>query len=449
MLSEEEFAASILENPYIPHEPTMKQAEFLINDNPEGLYGGAAGGGKSDCLLMAGLQYVTESNFASLILRQSYTDLALPDAIMERAQQWLRGTDAKWRESTKTWYFPSGASLTFGYMENENDKYRYQGSAYQYIGMDELSQFTETQYLYLFSRLRRLENSYIPVRMRAASNPGGKGGDWVKTRFITYINTDGILINPPDELLKEGRFFVPAKLDDNPFLDREQYISSLEKLDPVTRAQLQYGDWDITPNGNMFKRESFKFVDEAPRNLTKLRFWDIAASEPTAGYKDPDYTTGLLMGTSGGLYYIIDILHKRLEPAERNIAIQATLNMDTPLVLQRMEREPGASGKDDIYNFAKDHFKGFNFLGVPSSGSKEVRARGFSGAVANGLVYLVRGPWNSSFINECCAFPQKGIHDDQVDAAAAAYNELIQLPIGLAYETTDINLSFSTATLRI
>lgn len=442
MLSEEEFTATILDNKYIPHDPTLKQAEFLINDNPEGLFGGAAGGGKSDCLLMAALMYVSEPDYSSLILRQSFTDLALPGAVMERANEWLRNTDARWKDATKTWHFPSGSTLTFGYLENENDKYRYQGAEFQYIGMDELSQFTETQYLYLFSRLRRLGNSSVPVRMRAASNPGGKGGQWVKDRFITYQNDFGILVNTPDELLKEGRFFIPAKLDDNPFLDRAQYISSLSKLDPVTRAQLQNGDWDITPDGNMFKRESFKFVDESPNNLIKLRYWDIAASEPTAGYKDPDWTTGLLMGTYQGLYYIIDVIHKRLEPADRNVTIQTTLNMDTPLVLQRMEKEPGASGKDDIYNFAKDHFKGFNFIGVPSSGSKEIRARGFSGAVANGLVYLVRGPWNSAFINECCAFPQKGVHDDQVDAASGAYNELIKMPSSPAYETSYVGTSF-------
>src|SRR4029077_3634506 len=144
------------------------------------------------------------------------------------------------------WTFPSGATLAFGYLENENDKYQYQGAEYQFVGFDELSQFTESQYLYLFSRLRRLEGSDIPLRMRSASNPGGVAGRWVYSRFIpdNFLPPDAV---EPKVWWKEGvgedgkefkRAFIPARLQDNPYLDLVEYEEALNELDPITREQL-------------------------------------------------------------------------------------------------------------------------------------------------------------------------------------------------------------------
>jgi hypothetical protein len=135
---------------YIPHRPTFKQMAFLILPQIEALYGGQPAGGKSDALLMGALQYADVPGYAALLLRRTYADLSLPGALMDRAHSWLGGTDARWHEQSKTWTFPSGATLNFGYLETENDKYRYRGPEFQFIGFDELTNFTETQYLFLF-----------------------------------------------------------------------------------------------------------------------------------------------------------------------------------------------------------------------------------------------------------------------------------------------------------
>lgn len=209
---------------------------------------------------MAALQYVHEAKYAAIIFRRSYTDLTLPEALMSRAREWLQGTAAKWIDKEKTWLFPSGATLTFGYLENENDKYRYLSSAFAFIGFDEVTQFTESQYTYLFSRLRRSSESQIPLRMRAATNPGGVGAAWVAERFVPDGFTPEMAESPrsfekvtTDPEGREHRcYFVPACLKDNPHLDAVSYERSLNRLDAVTREQLLRGDWQIREHGNVY-----------------------------------------------------------------------------------------------------------------------------------------------------------------------------------------------------
>lgn len=243
--------------------PWPKQKLFLDLDCLEAFYGGAAGPGKSSALLMAALKYVDVPGYAALLLRRTYADLSKPGALMDRAHQWLspfRDQGVSWNEQKKTWTFPKGATLSFGYLETENDKYRYQGAEYQFIGFDELTQFTESQFTYLFSRLRRLKGSTIPIRMRAASNPGGEGAAWVEERFVPADFTPDQAVEPR-VIWKEGedsegtlvrRAFVPARLEDNPALDYDEYVQSLNELDPVTREQLLKGDWSIRERGDIY-----------------------------------------------------------------------------------------------------------------------------------------------------------------------------------------------------
>src|SRR5580704_14848446 len=143
-------------NGYIPHLPTTRQAAFLFLDCLEAFYGGAGGGGKSDALLMAALQYVDVPGYSALIIRRNFSDLALPNALMDRAHAWLRGRrHAHWNENRKQWTFSSGATLTFGYLEGARDADRYASAEFHFIGVDELTQFSEKQYVDMFARLRK------------------------------------------------------------------------------------------------------------------------------------------------------------------------------------------------------------------------------------------------------------------------------------------------------
>jgi predicted phage terminase large subunit-like protein len=393
---------------YVRVTPTARQLAFLLLDCREALYGGSAGGGKSLALLMAALQYVSHPHYSALLLRRTYADLSLPGALMDVAHRWLQRSPAKWSEVDKTWTFPSGASLTFGYLAGDADKYRYQSAQFQYIGFDELTQFQEADYRYLFSRLRRPEGSDIPTRMRTASNPGGVGHEWVKQRFMVEPNPD--------------RLFLSARLDDNPHIDRQKYVESLNLLDPVTREQLLNGDWTARAEGGKFKREWFTIVDSAPE-CEKVRYWDLAATTPKPG-KDPDYTAGVLMGKSkDNVLYIINVMRMRGTPNEVESLVRRTAEMDGRNVKIRMEQEPGASGVRVIDDYQRRVLMGWAFQGVKTTGDKEVRANPLSTQAQAGNVRLVRGPWINAFLDEAELFPN-GAHDDMVDAASGAMAEL-------------------------
>ena len=400
---------TVLENRWIPHTPTPKQAVFLALPTREAFYGGSCGGGKTDALLMAALQYVDVPDYAAMLLRKTYADLSLPGALMDRAAQWLSGTAAKWQGQEKRWTFPSGATLTFGYCDTEADVYRYQGSELAFCGFDELTQFTEKTYRYLFSRLRRLTGADVPIRMRAASNPGGLGHEWVKQRFLV-------------EGKAQGRLFVPAKLADNPYLDAGEYRQSLANLDPVTRAQLENGDWEVRNAGSMFKREWFQIVPTAPAGMRMVRYWDRAATTAKPGI-DPDWTAGCLLGVHEKVYYLADMRRFRGTPGDNERLIRQTAELDGKAVPVWAEEEGGSSGKDSIDHYRDTVLPGWAFRGNRVTGSKSERAAPVSSQAETGNVKLVTGSWIGAFLDEIEAFPQ-GAHDDQVDALSGAFEKV-------------------------
>lgn len=235
---------------YIPvdHKPHPRQLAFLSLPHKEAFYGGAAGGGKSDALLMAALQYTDCPDYKGIIFRRTYADMLLPSSILSRCKSWLSkyitSGEIKYKPGENhMFYFPSGAELAFGYLQNKNAELRYQSSEYQYISFDELTHFLEHEYVYLFSRMRRSSTSLIPLRMRSASNPGGPGMRWVRDRFQIKLNEE---TGKYQGYNKEAPF-IPASIIDNPSLDQE-YRETLMKLGKVARERLLNGNWNISEN---------------------------------------------------------------------------------------------------------------------------------------------------------------------------------------------------------
>lgn len=407
--------------PWIRQSPTETQRAFLLLNCRESLYGGAAGGGKSSALLAAALQYVDVPDYSAVLFRRTYADLAKSGALMDRAHSWLAPTSARWNENKKQWRFPSGAVLAFGHLESENDKYSHQGAEYQFVGFDELTQFSATQYRYLFSRLRRLKGHQVPLRVRAASNPGGTGHSWVYNRFF---------VEPSAGATQRARrrIFIPAKLEDNPHLDREEYEESLNELDPVTRRQLRHGDWEVRQAGEMFKREWFPVDDRAPMTWRPriVRYWDTAATDPNApkpGRKkggDPDYTVGLKLAEWRGEYWVLDVRRFRGRPAVVEKTIGQTAVEDGHDVAVWICEERGSAGTLLVDSYARGVLKGYSVHPYRETGDKATRAGPASSAAEKGHVHVLRAAWNADFFDELEAFPEGG-HDDQVDGLSGGF----------------------------
>ena len=236
------------------------QTEFLAAGEREVLYGGSAGGGKSYAMLADPLRYMGHPSFSGLLLRHTTEELReLIFKSQELYPQVWKGI--KWSERKMQWLAPSGARLWMSYLDRDDDVMRYQGLAFSWIGFDELTQWASPfAWNYMRSRLRSTAPD-LPIFMRATTNPGGIGHQWVKKMFIdpapfgkpfnaTDIETGKELTYPTGHA-KQGkplfkRRFIPARLSDNPYLSESgDYEAMLLSLPEHQRKQLLEGDWDI------------------------------------------------------------------------------------------------------------------------------------------------------------------------------------------------------------
>lgn len=294
---------------------------------------------------------------------------------------------------------------------------------YQFIGWDEVTHIIFNCYKYMFSRMRRLKNSNVPLRVRSGSNPPEDDqGIWVYNRFVN------------EKTKSPHAVFIPASMNDNPYLDKTSYEEALNELDPVTRARLRDGNWQIIRKGNMFKRNWFGLCEAAPIGRRKVRFWDMAATDEEKAKRknksgEPDYTVGALVSEHRGIYYIEDIARVRKGPADTEILQKSTAISDGHSVRIREEQEPGSSGIAVIDNKKRTLFRGYDYDGVRSTGNKIQRAGMASAQADKGCVKIVKGCRNvEEFFNEAESFPG-GLHDDMVDAISGAISELGSSPI--------------------
>ena len=435
-------------NKYIPMTPTVRQSVFLlVNDKYEVLYGGAAGGGKSEALLAGAAQFVDIPGYSALLLRRSFRDLALPGALMDRSKKWWTLTDAHWDGSNYKWTFPSGATIQFGYLEHDGDELRYQSAEFQFIGFDELTQFRKDQYTYMFSRLRRIKGVEIPLRIRAATNPGGVGHVWVKDRWNLPTGDTG----DPE------RVFIPAKLEDNPHLDQDMYEKSFDNLNELTRAQLRHGDWDAQSFGGKLDPAWFQVIGQSDLPERKhwtgvVRHWDLAAQAVTEEATDPDWTAGVKVIRSNVMpervhdrlmsdikagadleypkppyWYITDVARDRREAGGVEELVTQTAHLDGVNTHISIEQERGASGKLLIEHYRRNILNGFKVHRLWSAGGKEDRAAIVAGRAKEGRYFLVEGPHVSPLLDEMSVFGIPNVHDDQIDGLSGAHIQIEKL----------------------
>ena len=217
-------------------KPNPRQKEFLLAQSRFVAYGGARGGGKSWAVRQkAKLAALYYPGIRMLLLRRSYPELRENHILPLQSE--LKGI-ARWKEGEKSFVFPGGSRLKFGYCDNDGDVLRYQGQEYDLIFMDEATQFTEYQFGVLTACLRGANN--FPKRMYLTCNPGGVGHQWVKRLFVDrqYKPAE----NPADYT------FIPARVYDNKVLMKRDpgYAAMLEQLEPDLKRAWLEGDWDLT-----------------------------------------------------------------------------------------------------------------------------------------------------------------------------------------------------------
>jgi hypothetical protein len=262
------------------------QTDFLAAPEREVFYGGARGGGKSYAMLIDPLRYCHKAGHRALLLRRTMPELR--DIINHSQRLYSQAfPGAKWREQEKEWRFPSGAKIEFGYAENMTDALRYQGQSYTWIGIDELPQYPSPDiYNFLRSSLRSVDPT-IPVYLRATGNPGNIGSQWVREMFVNPAvpnTTFDIRVDTPVGTKVITRRFIPAKLQDNPYLmQTDDYYAMLASLPEIQKKQFLDGDWDAFEDSAFPEfRKDIHIVEpfEIPKGWQRFRAADWGYSSP-------------------------------------------------------------------------------------------------------------------------------------------------------------------------
>lgn len=448
-----------------PASPTLNRLVIKPNNGPQEqflktradivIYGGGAGGGKTYGLLLKPLRHLNNPYFASVIFRRTYPEIKEEGSLWDTAMELYPLLGGKPRETDLSFTWPNGFTISFSHLQHEKDLAKYQGAQFPDLNFDELTHFSRHQFFFLTSRCRSAKSGVAP-QVSGTCNPDPDS--WLREFIGWWIGEDGFPINSrngklryfvrdKDEIIwaddpkdlplkinkKTGKVirpksvtFIRSTVYDNPQLcETDDYLSFLESLPTVERQRLLLGNWNIRRvAGTFFKEEFFPVVAEAPAEAyeNSLWYWDRASSEVSPTNEDPDWTCGVRIGKHRGIIYILDVQRFRKRPMDVMINIKtfASQSEGRPVCL---EQDPGSAGVAEIDGLVRE-LHGYNIIVNKVSAKKEIRAIPFSAQAELGNVRLVKGKWNKPYIDELCAFPTKGVHDDQVDASSGAYHSI-------------------------
>lgn len=437
--------------------PQGPQDNFLRTSAHIAIYGGAAGGGKTFALLMEALRYRNVRGFGAVIFRRNAVQVRNKGGLWDTSYELFPSFGGTPKESIMEWEFASGATVKFNHMEHEKSKLDWQGSQIPFIGFDELTHFTHDQFFYMLSRNR----STCGVRpyIRATTNPDCDS--WVRELIDWWINPDTgyaipersgkirwfimesdqiIWANTAEELMKKtpgclpkSFTFISSTVFDNKILMEKDpgYISNLKALPRFEREQLLMGNWNIRPTAGIFFQHSyFEIVRAVPKTLSKVRYWDRAATRKTET-NDPDYTVGLkLEKDKDNIFYITDIARLQQSPLGVQNAIKSIASQDGVSVRIGIEQDPGQAGVSEA-DYLMRMLQGYIAKPYKASKDKVTRALPASSQAEAGNIKLLQASWNENFLRELENFPD-GSHDDMVDALSGAFLMLTESNYNLA-----------------
>jgi Terminase large subunit, T4likevirus-type, N-terminal len=245
--------------------PTKKQSDFLSIpwSVKEGLYGGAAGAGKTEVVVWMPLIYQFHEHplYKGIILRRNLKQLETE--LISRSKEIYPSLGGVFNETKKKWTFPSGAVQYFGGADKEDDIRKFDSDQYNLISYDEATHFTEFQYSYLVMSRLRSRCADLPAIARSGTNPGNVGHSYFKNRFVKPDKNGYKLLIDGKTGLK--RIFIPARIQDNPTLleNNPEYIQQLMSLSEAEKKAKLYGDWD-TYEGQVFKEFRLEPLSDEP-----------------------------------------------------------------------------------------------------------------------------------------------------------------------------------------
>ncbi len=437
------------------------QEAFLTTPVDIGIYGGAAGCGKTHALLTEGVRYQSIPEFRAVIFRRTSPEITNAGGLKDNSEAFYYKLGGDLNLTTLKWTFPSGARVELAHLQHDKDKQGFDGAQIPLVMFDQLESFTESMFWYMQSRNRDPSGKVRPY-LRASCNPvpgDDPIGGWLRHLIDWWIGEDGLPIpersgvvrwfyrgddgavvwaDSAEELREENPdclplsfTFIPGRLEDNPALTSKDplYRAKLMNLPPYERARLLGGNWNAKPAaGKVFDRAKFVIVDAAPVEVeARVRAWDKAATELKPGQKkgksgDPDFSAGVRMSIVGGIVYVEDDVRGRWKAHDRNQVMLQTARDDGMEVEIWVEQEPGSGGKESA-ELTVQQLAGYSIRTETVSGDKVTRAGPFAAQVQAGNVRLVSGPWNKAYLDVHHNFPE-GAHDDDVDASSLAYNKL-------------------------
>jgi predicted phage terminase large subunit-like protein len=462
-----------------PEPQIGKQTLFFNSDADIVWFGGAAGSGKSRNLLAycAREEFIRNPLFNAVIFRLSYSQITNPGGLADESQLLYRDLGGKLITKPFDWKFPSGAKISFRYLQHRKDMFAWQGSQVNLICWDELTHWDDggEAFWYLLSRNRSM--SGIKPRIRATMNPDADS--WVADMIRWWINPQtgypieercgiiryfvrsaGQLIWGDSEEELIARFpksnpksftFINATIYDNPiFLKANpEYIANLEALHPIERERLLHGNWKIKyETGTVFDRTWFEILDNIPDDwklIGKVRFWDLAATAKENAENYHCYTSGTLVykyervknTLSDGTivkefaYVVADNICEQKKVGEVELMLKNTAEIDGKSVAVRWEKEGGSSGKfveNTITNVIQEYHPNHDVAAIAPQGDKLTRALPAATAASRGQVFILRDAvWNTRFLNACQSFDgnkKPPPVNDLVDSLSGAFYSL-------------------------
>ena len=375
-------------------EPYPKQAlaTALSLESDELLFGGAAGPGKTEWLMEDGIRNMLEhAGNRGVVFRRVYP--SLERTIIPRLRAKLNGR-AHYHGGRHDFTFPNGSVLECASLQYIDDKYDYQGAEYGWIGWEELTEFDQSQYEYLLTRLRAPVDGVFPHSV-ATTNPGGRGHTWVKRRFVKPKPTDLPEKAPypvPTEVWRprgiEGvhtkddpplrRVYIPATMKDNPaLLERDPGYRArvLAQANRGERKALDEGDWDAIDEieGALWNAtdidhgrvswERYKHVQRMER---------VVAVDPSDGNQDGDgYGVSVCSRGFDGVGYVEQSAEWRAsvrQMAKRTVALYHDLGADAIVI----ERNHGGKWMMEVFRQIDPYA---NIVEVWASDGKRTRAK--------------------------------------------------------------------------